>query len=74
MRLDEIDRSNEVRGEVHLSRQDFSLEVPISVMGALLCLHTHPVALELGTIAPLVPCGSSCRQYPKGHPTTWRWP
>jgi len=48
--------------------------VPPAVAGRLLCWATHPMALELGTIPPLVRCCRYCTLFPGGHPVAVEMP
>jgi hypothetical protein len=68
------DRSAEIRSRQRAASPTVEVRLPAEAAGKLLCLATHRFALMLGTIPPLVRCGSGCRMYPPGHPTTWTWP
>lgn len=50
------------------------IELPASAAAGLICSVTHPLALALGTIPPMVACCDACRLYPPGPPTSWTWP
>ena len=44
------------------------------VMARMLCDFSHPLAVNMGWVPPLVRCCSECTLYPAGHPTTWTFP
>lgn len=51
-----------------------TLKVSPAELGGMLCAMHHPFAENMGFMAPLTACSSSCTLYPQGHPTGWRWP
>lgn len=55
-----MSRGDEIRSDTIKGEGTITASISPENYGRMLCWATHPVALELGRIAPGVPCCANC--------------